>query len=258
MDIDLEFWLLAATVVTGVVWLLYALFSRHPAGTHVEPILVEYARSFFPVLLTVLLLRSFVAEPFRIPSGSMLPTLEIGDFILVNKFSYGVRLPVTHTKVLATSEPKRGDVVVFRYPGNPKIDYIKRIVGVPGDVVVWDNKSLSINGVVLQREAVGEYDALDQNNGSHQTLRLKEDLLGVKHDVLFVPNSGGPQGSITVPEGSYFAMGDNRDMSNDGRMWGLVPEANLVGKAMYVWMHLNIGGDGFKFSRIGIAINKQQ
>jgi signal peptidase I len=253
MDFDLEFWLLAATVVTGIIWLLYVVLTGKKAdGT--EPVLVEYARSFFPVLLAVLLLRSFVAEPFRIPSGSMLPTLEIGDFILVNKFTYGLRLPVLHTKVLEIGAPQRGDVVVFRYPENPAVDYIKRLVGVPGDVVEWDNKTLKVNGTELNREALGVYEALDQHNGIRPTLRLKEDLLGVSHDILVVPNTGGKTGSITVPEGHYFMMGDNRDMSNDSRMWGLVPEANVVGKATYVWMHMSLGGDGFKFSRIGNAI----
>jgi len=254
MDFDLEFWLVSATALTGVIWLLFWLFSGREQDEN-EPVLVEYARSFFPVLLAVLVLRSFVAEPFRIPSGSMLPTLEIGDFILVNKFAYGLRLPVLHTKILELGKPSRGDVVVFRYPENPKIDYIKRLVGVPGDVVEWNNKILKVNGVELHRDAVGDYMALDQNNGSHPTFRLTEDLLEVKHDILVVPGSAGPQGSVTVPPGEYFMMGDNRDMSNDSRYWGLVPEANVVGKATYVWMHLSFGGDGFKFSRIGNAID---
>ncbi|MBU0655525.1 MAG: signal peptidase I [Gammaproteobacteria bacterium] len=254
MDFDLEFWLVAATAVSGVIWLLYALFSRNN-NPEEESVLLEYARSFFPVLLAVLLLRSFVIEPFRIPSGSMLPTLEIGDFILVNKFAYGLRLPVLHDKILEVGEPQRGDVVVFRYPENPKVDYIKRLIGVPGDVVEWNNKTLRVNGIELDRSTIGEYIALDQHNGSRPTTRLKEDLLGVSHDILIVPNTGGKTGSITVPEGHYFMMGDNRDMSNDSRMWGLVPEANLVGKAAYIWMHINFGGDGFEASRIGNAIN---
>ena len=253
MDLDLEFWLVSATAISGLIWLVYLLLVRKRAEK-LEPVLVEYARSFFPVLLAVLILRSFIAEPFRIPSGSMLPTLEIGDFILVNKFAYGLRLPVLHTKILETGKPSRGDVVVFRYPENPAIDYIKRLVGVPGDVVEWDNKTLKINGVELTRALVGEYGALDQHNGVHPTMRLAEDLLGVNHDILIVPNTEGRQGSITVPEGSYFMMGDNRDMSNDSRYWGLVPEANLVGRAAYVWMHMSVGGDGLKVSRIGTAI----
>ncbi|UOG91669.1 MAG: signal peptidase I [Candidatus Thiothrix sulfatifontis] len=252
MDFDLEFWLVTATAVTGIIWLLYALFSKKKAAEH-EPVLLEYARSFFPVLLAVLLLRSFVAEPFRIPSGSMLPTLEIGDFILVNKFAYGLRLPVLHTKILEVGEPQRGDVVVFRYPDNPSIDYIKRLVGVPGDVVSWNDKTLIINGVELNRTLQGDYIRPDQR--TPPSIHLKEDLLGVTHDILVTPGRVGPTGSQTIPAGHYLMMGDNRDNSNDGRMWGLVPEANVVGKATLVWMHMNWGGDGFNFSRIG---NKMQ
>lgn len=252
MDFDLEFWLLTATVVTGIIWLLYTVLAgKKLDGT--EPVLVEYARSFFPVLLAVLLLRSFLAEPFRIPSGSMLPTLEIGDFILVNKFAYGLRLPVLHTKVVELGNPQRGDVVVFRYPENPKVDYIKRLVGVPGDVVEWNNKTLKINGVELNRAQPSEYYRPDQMG--FQATRLKEDLLGVTHDILFTQGRVSPTGGVVVPEGHYFMMGDNRDNSNDSRMWGLVPEANIVGKATYVWMHWNLGGDGLNVARIGNAID---
>ncbi|MBO0613551.1 MAG: signal peptidase [Pseudomonadota bacterium] len=252
MDFDLEFWLVIATAITGVIWLLYTLITGKKAEGE-EPMLVEYARSFFPVLLAVLFLRSFVAEPFRIPSGSMLPTLEIGDFILVNKFAYGLRLPVLHSKVLEIGDPQRGDVVVFRFPDNPEIDYIKRLIGVPGDVVSWNDKTLTVNGVELNRTLVGDYVRPDQK--TPPSIRLKEDLLGVPHDILVTQGRMGPTGSVTVPQGHYFMMGDNRDNSNDGRMWGLVPEANVVGKATLVWMHMNFGGDGFNFSRIG---NKMQ
>ncbi len=255
MDFDLELILVGATLITGVIWLLYALFVGKSAIAAEEPVLVEYARSFFPVLLAVLVLRSFLAEPFRIPSGSMLPTLEIGDFILVNKFAYGVRLPVLHTKVLELGKPQRGDVVVFRYPENPKVDYIKRLIGLPGDVIEWNDKELRINGVTLSHVPTGDYIALDQNNGKHNTTRQAEDLLGVKHDILTVAATVAPQGSVTVPEGKYFVMGDNRDMSNDSRFWGFVPEDNLVGKANFVWMHYGLGTDGLKPSRIGTAIH---
>ncbi len=254
MDFDLEFWLSFFTIISGLIWLGYWLLHRSKAVEH-EPIVVEYAKSIFPVLAAVLVLRSFIAEPFRIPSGSMLPTLEIGDFILVSKFSYGMRLPVTHTKIMPVGEPKRGDVVVFRYPKDTKVDYIKRLVGVPGDKVEWDNKSLRINGVDLSRTPIGEYAALDQNNMVYPAFRLKEDLLGVQHDILIVPNMRSPSGSMTIPPGQYFMMGDNRDMSNDSRFWGLVPEENIVGKATYVWMHFSWGGDGFKPSRMGTPIN---
>lgn len=254
MDMDLEFWLVVATAVSGLIWLLYSLLTRKKGklSRAAEPWYVEYARSFFPVLLIVLILRSFIAEPFRIPSGSMLPTLEIGDFILVNKFTYGIRLPITHTKIIPLGEPKTGDVVVFRFPNDPKVDFIKRLVGVPGDTIAWNNKELTVNGVPVARQEIGPYEARDQNGEVHPTLRLNETLGTVNHDILILPGTAGRVGEVVVPEGYYFVMGDNRDMSNDGRMWGLVPEENLVGKAMLVWMHFDWGGDGLNFKRIGL------
>lgn len=252
MDFDLEFWMLLATLLTGVIWLSYWLLNRNAASGKQEPWYVEYARSFFPVLVIVLLLRSFVAEPFRIPSGSMLPTLEIGDFILVNKFSYGLRLPVFHNKIIPVGEPERGDVVVFRYPNDPSVDYIKRTIAVPGDLVEWDNKLLSVNNAPVNRDIVGDYAARDQHNRIHKTMRLTESHGNVSHDILILPEVGGRKGQLVVPEGHYFVMGDNRDMSNDSRMWGLVPEENLVGKALLVWMHWNFGGEGLNVSRIGV------
>lgn len=152
MNFNLELWLVVATAVTGAIWLLYVLFAKKKKNINLvtdsstEPLIVEYAKSFFPVLFIVLLLRSFIAEPFRIPSGSMIPTLEVGDFILVNKFSYGIRLPVLHTKIIELGKPKRGDVVVFRYPLDNKTDYIKRVIGLPGDKIRWENKRLFVNG----------------------------------------------------------------------------------------------------------------
>lgn len=261
--IDLELALVVAAVLSGLIWLGYWLFSRKTASPGVEePVAVEYARSFFPVLIAVLVLRSFVAEPFRIPSGSMLPTLEIGDFILVNKFAYGLRLPLIHTKILETGTPQRGDVVVFRFPNNPDIDYIKRLVAVPGDKVVWDSQGLRVNGEDAQREMDGNYLRPDQK--TPPALRLKETLSGVTHDILITNTTGRIHGGgfavppaveFTVPEGQYFMVGDNRDNSNDSRFWGFVPEANLVGKATYVWMHYHIRGDGFNFRRVGNAIH---
>lgn len=236
---------------TGPIWAIYYVLTRTAIKNNKEPLLVEYARSFFPVLFAVLILRSFIAEPFRIPSGSMLPTLEIGDFILVNKFSYGIRLPVTHSKIIEIGEPQRGDVVVFRYPVDNETDYIKRVIGIPGDRIRWENKQLFVNGKQVQHEPLGEYIALDQYNNHFNTLRLKENLEGVEHDIIVMPNTPGRSDETIVPEGQYFTMGDNRDNSKDSRYWGFVPEENLVGRAMIIWMHLNLGGDGIKLSRIG-------
>jgi len=255
--------LVLITFATGLFWLIDALFFA-PKRKGEEPIAVEYARSFFPVLFIVLVLRSFLFEPFKIPSGSMLPTLLIGDFILVSKFSYGVRLPVIHTKILDTGSPERGDVAVFRYPVDPKVDFIKRVVGVPGDKIkIRDKSTLFVNGEEIKFTAVGPYEVAVSDDKVVEMARLSEELTGVLHDILVsdtttladgysVPErSDAIEHEWEVPEGHYFMMGDNRDQSNDSRFWGFVPEANLVGKAKYIWMHLN---DGILWSRLGDRI----
>jgi len=247
MNIDFSLMLVLFTLVCGVVWLIGALLSRSDSW------LVEYARSFFPLLLLVLVLRSFVFEPFRIPSGSMKPTLLIGDFILVNKFAYGVRLPVLHKKILATGAPERGDVAVFRFPREPRLDYIKRIVGVPGDLIRYENKQLTVNGVAASQQLMGAYD--DPDSSTSSLVQIEEEIDGVIHQIL--NSTGARRGDleVEVPKGMYFALGDNRDNSNDSRFWGFVPEDHLVGKAFMVWMHFNWGsGDGVQWNRIGKSI----
>jgi len=253
MSFDFPLLLVAATVLSGIIWLLDALLfaPRRRGGERPakEPVVVEYARSFFPVILAVLVLRSFIVEPFRIPSGSMLPTLEVGDFILVNKFSYGLRLPVLHTKVVELGEPERGDVVVFRYPRNPSVDYIKRVVGLPGDHVAYRGKQLFINGepAVLQPvgDADGEICPYDGRPGEVALERLGDR----NHTMMVCPGQPSREGEFTVPAGQYFVMGDNRDNSNDSRFWGTVPEGNLVGKAFLIWFHWG------EWSRIGDSID---
>jgi len=248
MNIDFSLLLVLFTLACGVIWLIGALISRADSWP------VEYARSFFPLLLLVLVLRSFVFEPFRIPSGSMKPTLLIGDFILVNKFAYGVRLPVIHKKLLATGAPDRGDVAVFRFPREPRLDYIKRIVGVPGDLIRYENKQLTVNGELAVQQVIGPYDDPDSDTSS--LTQIEEDIDGGLHQIL--NSNGGRPGvlEVEVPEGMYFALGDNRDNSNDSRFWGFVPEDHLVGKAFMVWMHFNWGsGDGVQWSRIGKGIH---
>lgn len=254
MHFDFEALLVTGTFLSGLIWLGYWLRQRQmavPSGSIKEPLLVEYARSFFPVLLLVLVLRSFIVEPFRIPSSSMMPGLLIGDFILVNKFAYGIRLPVIHTKVLGDDLPSRGDVVVFRYPKNPSLDYIKRVIGLPGDHIAYYNKQLFVNGDRVSLDSNGPY--LGHGKGSKMTgtILLNEELGSVNHTILIDPSRPSLEGQFVVPQGQYFVMGDNRDNSNDSRYWGTVPEGNLVGKAFMIWMNWD---GGIAWNRIGSTI----
>lgn len=277
MNFDFPTLLVFLTFATGAIWLTDALFfaSKRRAAASAgdaesaaevpEPLIVEYSRSFFPVILIVLLLRSFLVEPFRIPSGSMMPTLLVGDFILVNKFTYGLRLPVLNQKVVELGEPERGDVVVFRFPQNPSIDYIKRVVGVPGDMIDYQGKTLYVNGEMQPQTALGVYST--EGAGSRRmngALVRMEQLGDQEHRILISP--GFPdfppgcqvllRGPKEVPAGHYFVMGDNRDNSNDGRCWGFVPEQNLVGKAFGIWMSWDgeRSGSPIAWDRIGESI----
>jgi len=267
MVFDFSFYLFLGTVITGFIWALdvWVLAPRRnkvfQAQTDIhqgveikrggkEPVIVEYSKSFFPVLLIVFILRGFIVEPFRIPSGSMLPSLYIGDFILVNKFAYGIRLPVWNKKIIETGDPERGDVVVFRYPRDPSLDYIKRIIGLPGDHVAYYNKVLYVNGKPVKRDFVGQYEGPGQSHANEYS----EDLQGSKHAILLQPGRPSSlEGEYIVPEGMYFVMGDNRDNSNDSRVWGPVPERNLVGEAFMIWMHWN---GGVQWGRIGNMIDE--
>jgi signal peptidase I len=219
-----------------------------------QPWWLEYSASFFPVILVVFALRSFVVEPFKIPSGSMIPSLLVGDFILVNKYDYGIRLPIVNTKVLGVGEPKRGDVFVFRYPKDESVDYIKRVIGLPGDIVAYQDKKLTINGKPVPETALPDF--FDAESGRYAKA-YAETLDGRTNDILNNPevppfiigadsypyrdncnyNSAGV--ICKVPPGHYFAMGDNRDNSADSRYWGFVPEANIVGRAFFIWMNFS-------------------
>jgi len=250
--------LVVATAVTGVIWLIDSLLfaPKRKAALRDEdgqlPILVEYVQSFFPVLLFVLVLRSFFFEPFKIPSGSMIPTLLVGDFILVSKFSYGVRLPVVHTKILDTSSPERGDVAVFRFPQDPRLDYIKRVIGLPGDTVVYENRQFTVNGELMSTGADQSYTSPHDDTVVRGAVKRIEMINDAEHEILEFTNEFPKRsGSIVVPEGHYFMVGDNRDRSNDSRFWGFVPEENLVGEAKLIWMHWN---KGVIWSRLGDVI----
>lgn len=280
MNIDFAAVLAALSALTGLVWgldilmlkprrkaraeaVLAAAGSGEPAHAQAqheaeeimrESHVVEYARSFFPVIFAVLLLRSFLVEPFRIPSNSMMPTLLTGDFILVNKFAYGIRVPVINAKIFDVGAPKRGDVFVFRFPKDPSIDYIKRVIGLPGDHVVYQNKVLYINETRMDQVALGLYTGVGSGIVMSGAAQLVEKLDDVKHDILIDPRKNYGDFDVRVPPGSYFAMGDNRDNSNDSRFWGTVPEANLVGKAFMIWMNFDSADSRIDWNRIGSRI----
>jgi len=258
LHLNLEVILVLLTLISGLVLLFYFFKGKTLDEEGKEPLLLDYSKSFFPILLIVIVVRSFVAEPFRIPSGSMIPTLEIGDFVLVKKYAYGVKLPIVHTKIIDSGKPSRGDVVVFRYPPNPKINYIKRLIGLPGDVIEWTgNKRLIVNNKKVIYKDLGKYDTVDRARRKIAVDKLGEKLpeASNEHELIVFPGFSRP-GIWTVPEGHYFMMGDNRDNSSDSRIWNFVPEDNLVGKASLIWMHWDWsdGGDGFNPSRIGTPI----
>jgi signal peptidase I len=225
-----------------------------------QPTWIEYSGSFFPVIALVFVLRSFLYEPFKIPSSSMVPTLLVGDLILVNKFTYGIRLPIINKKIIEVNDPKRGDVMVFKYPSDPSLDYIKRVVGVPGDKIVYRNKRLSVNGKELSYEPLPDYldeerltyskQFVEKINGTEYKILNDERVTSYASDTRNFPQNelctfNGGDFACTVPPGQYFMMGDNRDNSLDSRYWGFVPDQNIVGKAFFVWMNFS------DLSRIG-------
>lgn len=263
-SINLPLILTLAVFITGLVWLFDALVWARPRKAKVaavekqfsgaslqteqqkaayeeakavagrEPVLVEYSKSFFPVLFIVFFLRSFLVEPFQIPSGSMIPTLEVGDFILVNKFAYGVRAPVLNNTMIPTGKPQRGDVMVFFPPHQPETYYIKRVIGIPGDHITYNNHVLTLNGKVIEEKLVAELPA-----GAPVLRMVTENIDGKEFTAYkhLQPSRLSQHGSWVVPEGHYFMMGDNRDNSLDSREWGFVGEEAIVGKAFAVWMH---------------------
>ncbi|MDG6777798.1 signal peptidase I [Thiomicrorhabdus sp. zzn3] len=253
-----ELILVIVTAVTGVIAYVDRLVWRpkreKSITTEREPVIIEYARSLFPVFIVVLILRSFVVEPFRIPSGSMYPTLEIGDFIAVSKFSYGIKLPVTQTKIIPVGEPERGDVVVFSYPKDPQVDYIKRIIGLPGDELTYVDRTLFINGKPVKHEIKGKYLGNDSGAMMNGAQIVSETLdNGHQYNILWdLDKISRNTDVIRVPEGHYFVMGDNRDHSNDSRFWGFVPEKNLKGKAFGIWMNWD---NGIHLNRLGMGID---
>lgn len=268
MNIDFTAVLAVLSIVTGVIWggfvLLNRIKKRDQAATdqevtppepettgqkRSEPLLVEFSRFLFPVFFVVLVVRGFLVEPFQIPSGSMLSTLEAGDYILVNKFSYGLRSPLGYRKLLDLGSPERGDVIVFRYPEDPRIDYIKRVVGVPGDKITYKNKRIYVNDVPVKVKPLGRY-AKDA-----RYMEFSEELGDVTHNILNIPGVNmSPPFDVEVPEDHYFVLGDNRDNSRDSRFWGFVPDKNLKGRAFMIWMHKKEDEWPSQWDRIGTII----
>lgn len=259
MIIDFSFALVALALVTGVVSAIdrFALRARRAArGVTVEPWYVDYSRSFFPVILLVLVLRSFLYEPFRIPSDSMMPTLVEGDFIFVNKFDYGLRLPVANWKFVDIGSPRRGDVIVFRKPTEPSVVFIKRLVGLPGDRITVTESAVLVNGVPATVTPDGLYHGPKEEQYPF-TVVASEQLPGKRHRVMFDPARPSALGEWVVPEGHYFFMGDNRNNSRDSRFGevGFVPADNLIGKAVSIWLSFNPGqGSILLWSRMGSRI----
>lgn len=264
MRLDFSLLLTVLSALTGLVWLLDRLFfaktrrlMRGECEDIAEPWWVDYAHSLFPVLFFVLILRSFIAEPFRIPSSSMMPNLLIGDFILVNKFVYGIRLPVANTKIVSIGKPERGDVVVFRPPHHPEQDWIKRVVGLPGDVIAVQDNRITVNGSPVSYETGEIFVGTGQGRDETGARLLNETFPESKTGHAILSRDDAPfllrrNDTWTVPAGQYFVMGDNRDNSQDGRYWGFLPEENLVGRAFMIWMNWDGGVD---FSRIGDTIH---
>lgn len=258
---DFSVILAIATLVCAFIWGIDALiFKKNRAlaipGTDEskEPKIVEYAKSFFPILLVVFILRSFFAEPYRIPSGSMKPTLLTGDFILVNKLTYGVRLPLFGTKLVERHTPERGDVLVFRFPVDYSINFIKRVVALPGDKVKYQDKTVFINGEAMTKEFKEISSDVSDYGTMLELKRFTEQLNGVEHSIYIDPNRPEEVVELEVPEGHYFVMGDNRDHSDDSRSWGFVPDELIIGKAIYVWMSWDGLSKDVRWKRIGDKI----
>jgi len=265
MNIDFALVLVVLTSITGLVWLVDTLLFRQRRMDRSvqksieqprEPVIVEYSRTLFPVLLVVLVFRSFLFEPFKIPSGSMIPTLLVGDFIVVNKFAYGVRLPVLNKKIIETGSPERGDVVVFRYPVDPGVNFIKRAVGLPGDTIVYRDKQLFVNGELVDTSPVGRFESNDIkcSTPAADAILFDEQLGAKNHRILQHDRNRSRNGQWVVPANHYFMMGDNRDRSNDSRMWGFVPEENLLGRAVGIWLNFDFDKGCADLSRVADKI----
>ncbi len=270
MNIDFALVLVVLTSITGFIWLVDTLLFRQRRMDRSvqksieqprEPVIVEYSRTLFPVLLVVLVFRSFLFEPFKIPSGSMIPTLLVGDFIVVNKFAYGVRLPVLNKKIIETGSPERGDVVVFRYPVDPGVNFIKRAVGLPGDTIVYRDKQLFVNGELVDTSPAGRFESNDVkcSTPAADAILFDEQLGAKNHRILQHDRNRSRNGQWVVPDKHYFMMGDNRDQSFDSRFWGFVPHKYILGEALFIYFSINLKRFPFisleRLKRIGTVIH---
>jgi signal peptidase I len=255
---DFMFFLTLTVIITGIISLIDILFfaKKRVANNSKQPIIIEYSRSFFPVLLLVLLIRAFLIQPYRVPSGSLEPTVLPGDFIVVNQFAYGLHLPVINTRFIKINEPKVGEIALFRWPSNPHIVFVKRVIGVPGDHISYKNKILTVNGKVASQLDIGMDLDQDPALAASPTVELKIENLPTLAHKIFIRKGVNENGDfdIVVPSNSYFMMGDNRDGSDDSRDWGFVPEENLIGKAFGIWMSWNVETNSIRWDRIGKSI----
>ena len=263
MNFDINLILIPLFFLSGAIWLGYSISHKltgkqtgrgSSGGRRTDdgskgnsasiPWWLDYSRSLFPIIAIVVVIRSFIVEPYQIPSSSMLPTLEQGDFILVSKYHYGLRLPISNYEVITFSKPQRGDVMVFNFPLDERVRYIKRVIGLPGDMISYSNKTLKINGEAPREELINSYPEYKD---------LREYLNNQAHLIReYSFTYDEVQDSWQVPAGHYFVMGDNRDNSNDSRYWGFVPHSNLIGKAFLVWLHWESWGKLPSFERVGL------
>ena len=255
MSVTFEAALTCVTAFCGIFWFGDLILSKRKKGgseDNKEKNYINSLGSIFPVLFFVFVLRSFLFEPFRIPSGSMLPSLHVGDFVLVNKFDYGIRLPITGSRIFGSGQPDRGDIAVFRYPNDPDTDYIKRIIGLPGDQLSIIDGHIYLNGKSVPVDFKGAYNGKQRDLVGGRTNLSLEKMGDKEYSILNLSKSTPKRPiNITVPEGQYFVMGDNRDHSSDSRYWGFLPDKFLKGRALFVWLNW---GDEFDLSRIGTSL----
>lgn len=246
--------LVLLTVFTGVVTLVDALMrrKRNIPNKIKHPLIIEYSRSFFPVFLVVVIIRSFIFQPYRVPTGSLEPTVIPGDLIFVTQYNYGLKLPLWEKTLIPIGEPQRGQIALFRWPVNPKLTFVKRVIGVPGDHISYTNKVFTINGKKMEQHYVGTFEEVLSGGKTQTVKRYAENLEGTKHYILINPNVPAQDfKDLLVPPNSYFMIGDNRDDSDDSRSWGFVPKQDFIGRALFVWFNIQFDPFKLRWNRIG-------